>query len=140
MALPNAEVRIVDDEILVKGPCVMKGYFRNESATQEALSDGWLRTGDLGHFDRDGFLFISGRRKSVIVTPNGKNVYPEEVEGVLNQSEFVLESLVWGGPEEDPSLTEVQAIVVPDPEAFDRAFQSEGWDDDRIQVVIAEAV
>lgn len=140
LPLPNAEVRIVDDEILVKGPCVMKGYFRNESATQEALSDGWLRTGDLGHFDRDGFLFISGRRKSVIVTPNGKNVYPEEVEGVLNQSEFVLESLVWGGPEEDPSLTEVQAIVVPDPEAFDRAFQSEGWDDDRIQVVIAEAV
>lgn len=140
LALPNAEVRIDDDEILVKGPCAMKGYFRNEAATQEALNDGWLRTGDLGHFDRDGFLFISGRRKSVIVTPNGKNVYPEEIEAVLAQSEFVLESLVWGGPEEDPSLTEVQAIIVPDPEAFDRAFQNEGWDDDRVQAVIAEQV
>lgn len=140
LPLPNAEVRIEDEEILVKGPCVMQGYYRNEAATQEALDDGWLRTGDLGHFDRDGFLFISGRRKSVIVTPNGKNVYPEEVEAVLNQSEFVLESLVWGGPEEDPSLTEVQAIIVPDPEAFDRSFEAEGWDDERVFSVISEQV
>lgn len=140
LPLPNTEVRIDDDEIIVRGPCVMKGYFRNEAATHEAISDGWLRTGDLGYFDREGFLFISGRRKSVIVTPNGKNVYPEEVEGVLNQSEFILESLVWGGPEADPSLTEVQAIIVPDPEAFDRSFESEGWDDERVQSVMAEQV
>ena len=140
LPLPNAEVKIEQEEILVRGPCVMKGYYRNPSATQEALADGWLHTGDLGYFDRDGFLFISGRKKSVIVTPNGKNVYPEEVEAVLDQSEFVLESLVWGGPDEDPSLTEVQAIVVPDSEAFDRAFQVDGWDEERALEVISREV
>lgn len=138
--LPNAEVKIVDDEITVRGPGVMKGYFLNEAATRETLSDGWLCTGDLGRFDRDGFLYINGRRKSVIVTPNGKNVYPEEIEALLNRSPFVLESLVWGGPEEDPSETEVQAIIVPDPAGFDQHFGPAEYDTERMNEMISKTV
>jgi len=136
----GAEVRIEDEEILARGPGVMKGYYRNESATREAIRDGWLHTGDLGFFDRDGHLHISGRRKSVIVTPNGKNIYPEELETALNQSEFILESLVWGGPDPDPAQTEVQAIIVPDVEAFDRTFGSAGYDDDKLLEVVSAEV
>lgn len=139
-ALPHTEVRIVDDEIVVRGPSQMLGYYKNPAATKEALRDGWLYTGDLGYIDKDGFLFINGRRKSVIVTPNGKNVYPEEIEILLNESPFVLESLVWGGPEEDPSLTEVQAIIVPNSDAFDREFGAANYDDPKIMEVITEVV
>lgn len=138
--LPNAEVKIVDDEIAVRGPGVMKGYYLNEAATMETLRDGWLYTGDLGRFDDDGFLYISGRRKSVIVTPNGKNVYPEEIEALLNRNPFVLESLVWGGPEEDPSETEVQAIIVPDPAGFDQEFGPAEYDAEKMNEVISKAV
>lgn len=134
--LPHAEVRIVGDEITVRGPSVMMGYFRDEAATTAALRSGWLYTGDLGYLDADGLLYINGRKKSVIVTPNGKNVYPEEVESLLNESPFILESIVWGGPDADPARTEVQAILVPDREAFDREFGASGCDDDRIESVL----
>lgn len=140
LPLPGVTVKIVDGEIVVRGPNVMGGYYLNESATQEALKEGWLYTGDLGCFDQDGFLYISGRKKSVIVTPNGKNVYPEEIEAVLNQSPYILESLVWGGPEEDPSQVEVQAIVVPRTEIFDQDFGPRGYDEARIHQVIAAEV
>ncbi|UCF36034.1 MAG: long-chain fatty acid--CoA ligase [Acidobacteriota bacterium] len=140
LPLPNAEVKIVDDEIVVRGSSVMLGYYKNPAATEEALRDGWLYTGDLGYFDRDGFLHVNGRRKSVIVTPNGKNVYPEEIESILNQSPFVLESLVWGGPESDPSLTEVQAIIVPDTEHFDKVFGAASYDEEKILNVISQEV
>lgn len=141
LPLPGVEVRIEEDgEILVRGPNVMKGYYQNERATQETLRDGWLHTGDLGWFDEDGFLYIGGRKKSVIVTPNGKNVYPEEVESVLNQSPYVLESLVWGGPERDPTKVEVQAIIVPHRETFDAEFGQDSYDEDRIRETIAAEV
>jgi len=138
--LPETEVEIVDDEILVRGPGVMKGYFRNEAATEETILDGWLHTGDLGFFDKDGFLHISGRKKSVIVTPNGKNVYPEEIEYLLSQSPFVLESLVWGGPDEDPSKTEVQAIIVANTETFDKEFGPSAYDEDKINKIVSQEV
>jgi long-chain acyl-CoA synthetase len=138
--IPGVEVRIVDGEIQVRGPNVMQGYYRNEAATQEVLTEGWLRTGDLGYLDQDGFLFINGRRKSLIVTPNGKNVYPEEIEAILNESPHILESLVWGGPEIEPSLVEVQAIVVPDFEAFDRQFGAADYRDDQVYDSIAAEV
>ncbi len=136
--IPGVEIKFVNGEIVVRGANVMKGYYLNPAATDEALRDGWLNTGDLGHLDDDGFLFISGRKKSLIVTPNGKNVYPEEVENVLNESPFILESLVWGGPETDPAKVEVQAIIVYDSEAFDQQFGASQYDRAAVNAVISE--
>lgn len=101
-AIPNVEVKIDnpdpkngEGEILVKGPNVMRGYYKDPEKTKEVLTeDGWFRTGDLGLLDKDGYLFIKGRSKNVIIGSNGKNVYPEEIESLLNELDFVLESLV----------------------------------------------
>ncbi|GHV15101.1 long-chain-fatty-acid--CoA ligase [Bacteroidia bacterium] len=82
-------------EIMVKGQNVMLGYFKNEEATKHIIDDaGWLRTGDLGVMDRDGFLFIKGRSKTMILGPSGQNIYPEEIEGFYNNSPYVGESLI----------------------------------------------
>ncbi|MBI4446403.1 MAG: AMP-binding protein [Acidobacteria bacterium] len=140
IALPGVEIKIVDGEILVRGPNIMKGYYRNELATREALQEGWLYTGDLGFVDGKGFLHITGRKKSVIVTPNGKNVYPEEVEYALNQSPYILESVVWGGPEEEPAKVEVQAIVVPRIEVFDRQFGPRGYDEEKVRCILESEI
>lgn len=126
LPLPGTEIRILDGEICVKGPVVMLGYYQNPEATAEVIRDGWLHTGDLGYLDEDGFLFIQGRKKAVIVTANGKNIYPEEVEAQLNQSPFILESLVWEGPESDKYCEEVHAIIVPDIEHFDEHLSRRG--------------
>ena len=140
LPLPGVEVKLIDSEILVRGPSVMKGYYLNEAATREALENGWLHTGDLGYFDQEGFLYINGRKKSVIVTPGGKNVYPEEVESLLNQSPYILESLVWGGPEDEPSKVLIQAIIVPDPERFDSEFGPDRYDDTAVHELIGAEV
>ena len=140
LPLPGLEVKIIDDEILVRGPSVMRGYYLNDVATGETLMEDWLHTGDLGFLDEDGFLYISGRRKSLIVTANGKNIYPEEIEALLNESPYILESLVWGGPEEDPSKTEVQAVIVPFREAFDKEFGPVQYDEKNIYEVISKEV
>jgi len=85
-----------EGEILVKSPNVMKGYYKDKERTAEVLSkDGWFRTGDLGVFDDDGYLYIKGRSKNVILGPSGENIYPEEIEAVINETEYVLESLVF---------------------------------------------
>jgi long-chain acyl-CoA synthetase len=105
-------------EILVRGPNVMQGYYRNPLATEEALAGGWYRTGDLGRLDRDGFLFICGRVKNLIVTPNGKNVYPEEVECELLKSSFIAEAMVYGH-KIDAVSEEVHAVIFPNQEALD---------------------
>jgi long-chain acyl-CoA synthetase len=120
LPLPSVEVRIAQDgEILARGPNVMLGYYNNPEATHAALEDGWLHTGDLGYFDEDGFLYVRGRKKAVIVTPGGKKVYPEEVEAEIVRSPYILECLVWGGNEsESDRKHEVHAIVVPNIEYF----------------------
>jgi long-chain acyl-CoA synthetase len=83
-------------EIIVRGPSVMKGYYNDEERTAEVLTpDGWFHTGDLGNFDKDNYLYIQGRLKNVIVGPSGENIYPEEIESIINRSEDVLESLVY---------------------------------------------
>ncbi len=120
LPLPSVEVRIAEDgEILARGPNVMAGYYNNPDATRAALEDGWLHTGDLGYFDEDGFLYVRGRKKAVIVTPGGKKVYPEEVEAEIVRSPYIHECLVWGGSEcETDRKHEVHAIVVPNIEYF----------------------
>lgn len=83
-------------EIIVRGPSVMKGYYNDPERTAEVLTpDGWFHTGDLGKFDRDGYLFIQGRLKNVIIGPSGENIYPESIESIINRSDEVLESLVY---------------------------------------------
>lgn len=107
-------------EICVRGPIVMKGYYKNPKATKEVIDkDGWLHTGDIGKLE-NGYLFVTGRIKNIIVTPGGKNVYPEEIEELINESDFVLESLVIGIPESQHSKGEnIYAYVVPNYEFFD---------------------
>ena len=107
-AFPSLEVKLEDvneegiGELLVKGPSVMLGYYNNEEETKATLEpDGWLHTGDLARIDKDGFIFISGRKKFVIVLKNGKNIYPEELETLVNKIEGVKESFVYGMPEDD---------------------------------------
>ncbi len=117
--LPSVSIRILDPssagegEIEVKGPMVMKGYYNNQSATAAAIRDGWFRTGDIGRIDGDGYLFITGRSKEVIVLSSGKNIYPEEVEKVYGESALIKEICVLGLGGE--GLTEsLQAVIVPD--------------------------
>lgn len=102
LPLPGTEVKIYNPdekgigEIICRGPSVMLGYYRDDDATREALKNDWLHTGDYGYFDQDGFLYVSGRKKSVIITKNGKNIFPEEVEFYLTESEYIEEALVHG--------------------------------------------
>ncbi|MFA6540664.1 MAG: AMP-binding protein, partial [Bacteroidota bacterium] len=102
-ALPEASLRILrpdpstgEGEIIVKGPMVMKGYYKDDERTRLSFTDdGWFKTGDLGVFTPDGYLYIKGRLKNMILGPNGKNIYPEEIESVINEFDIVLESVVY---------------------------------------------
>jgi long-chain acyl-CoA synthetase len=117
-SLPGVEIRIADanasgvGEVIARGPNVMLGYFGNEEATREALVDRWLYTGDLGRLDEDGNLYLVGRSKDIIVDTNGKNVYPDEVEEVYQESPYVKELSVVGFP--DGIGEKVACLVVPD--------------------------
>lgn len=108
-------------EVMVYGPNIMKGYYKNPKATKEVIDkDGWLYTGDIGKIDSEGYLYITGRKKNIIVTPGGKNVYPEEIEDMLNSSPFILESLVIGVHESEHSKGEnIYAYIVPNYEYID---------------------
>lgn len=117
--LSNLQIRIFEPdetgvgEILVKGDSVMAGYLNNPGKTAEVLRDGWFHTGDLGHF-RKGHLWITGRKKNVIVSAAGKNIYPEELEERLLASPYVLEAVVFGRKKEARQGEEIRAIIVPD--------------------------
>lgn len=109
---PSVEVKIYNPdksgvgELLAKGNSVMIGYYNNEEANEEVFTeDGWFRTGDLARIDKNGYLYISGRKKFVIVLKNGKNVYPEEIESLLEKSELVKECMVFGMPARDGDVT-----------------------------------
>lgn len=124
LPLPGVEV-VIDNpnsegigELLVKGPNVMLGYFKNKAATDACIKSGWFHTGDLGYVDKEGFYHITGRSKNVIVTKNGKNIFPEEVETYINESPFVLESMVWGKYDEGSGETFVNAQIVPNFDAI----------------------
>ena len=122
--LPDVEVKIHDantdgvGEIWAKGPNIMLGYYNNQAATNEVITDGWYHTGDLGCLEEDGYLRICGRLKNLIVTANGKNVYPEEIENEMLNSPFVAEIMVYGHKVDETS-EEVYAMIYPDQDALD---------------------
>ena len=115
--LDGQEVRIADDgEVLTRGPNVTRGYWQNEAATQASFEDGWYKTGDLGFLDDDGFLFLKGRKKDLIVLANGQNVYPEDIETALGKQPGVREGVVLAIPSGDSSV-EVHAALLLDDDA-----------------------
>jgi long-chain acyl-CoA synthetase len=121
LALPSLEVKIENPdqegvgEITVKGPSVMMGYYENEEETKKALKDGWFSTGDFGYIDEEGFIYITGRKKDIIVLKNGKNVYPQEIEFLINKIPYVVESLVYSR-DKDTTDTMLCAKIVYDAE------------------------
>ena len=127
LVLDNLECRIDEPdkggigEITVKGPSVMLGYYNNEKATKEVLKDGWFSTGDYGYLDDDGFLYITGRKKDVIVLRNGENVYPQEIEFLINKLPYVKESLVYQR-EQSKTDTMLCAKIVYDVDLIKEAF------------------
>lgn len=145
--LPGVEVKIVpadggapgEGEIVTRGPNVMRGYFRNPTATAEVLSEGWFHTGDLGYFDRDGYLFISGRIKNLIVTGGGKKVQPEEVEELFERSAYIKELCVLGRPASGglkAGTDEVFAVIVPSEDGFKAAGKP--FDEPAIRAVLEQ--
>lgn len=123
LPIPNVEFKINNPnyegvgEILVKGPNVMLGYYNMPEETKKVLKDGWFYTGDIGKVDENGFLYITGRCKSVIITKNGKNIYPEEIETMLNENPLISESLVLGVQNESNDEVYVNAQIFPNIEA-----------------------
>lgn len=115
--LPGIEVDIVDKdengigEVIAKGPNIMLGYYEDPERTAEAIKDGWFHTGDLGYFDKDGTIFLTGRKKDMIVLKNGKKIFPEEIEVILNRLDIVEESFVFGMPKADGDLKLTAKIV-----------------------------
>jgi len=120
-------------EIVVKGPNVMLGYYEDEEATNAVIKDGWFYTGDLGKMDKDGVIYITGRKKNVIVLKNGKNVYPEEIEAVINDLPFVDESIVYGTPKGEDDLI-ISTNVVYNEDYF------AGKDADEIEKTVRAAI
>ncbi len=120
-AMPGVEVKINNPdedgigELYARGPNIMKGYLDDEEANKEVFVDGWFNTGDLARIDKDGYIFLTGRKKNVIVLKNGKNIYPEEIEGLIDKIPYVVENVVMG--EEEGDDYRLVAHVVYDPEA-----------------------
>ena len=106
--MPNCEAKVVDEELWVRGSSVMQGYYKMPEETAQTLEDGWLKTGDLGYVDEDGFVFLTGRKKNLIITPNGENVSPEEIENKLSANRLVQEIIV------RESEGSIEAEIFPD--------------------------
>ena len=123
LALANLNLKIENPdnegvgEITVKGPSVMLGYYKNPEETKKVLKDGWFSTGDYGYKDKDGFVYITGRKKDIIVLKNGKNVYPQEIEFLINKIPYVAESLVYSR-DKDTTDTMLCAKIVYDKDAI----------------------
>ncbi len=129
-----------EGEILVKGPNVMLGYYNDEEATKKVFKNGWFYTGDLGRIDEDGWLYITGRCKTVIVTKNGKNIYPEELEHYLNTNPLIAESLVTGLNYENDDETYVNAQILPNIDAIKEYLKVSVPQKAEIMAVISDIV
>ena len=143
LALPSLNVKIDkpdengEGEILVKGPSVMIGYYNNEEENKKAFSDGWFRTGDYGYIKEDGFIYVTGRKKDIIVLKNGKNIYPQELEFLINKIPYVIESLVYQR-EKDKTDTMLCAKIVYDKDLLKNDLGEK--DEDEIEKFIWEKI
>ena len=142
---PGVEIKIAEDgEILARGPNIFRGYYKNQDATSETIVDGWLHTGDIGRLDEDGFLYITGRKKDIIITAGGKNITPANLENGLKQNQFISQAVVHG--DRRPFLT---ALITLDPEAIVPWAQHQGIEDtdmgslaqnEKVRALVQEAV
>ena len=145
MPIPNVEYKIDNPndegigEIIVKGTNVMLGYYENEEATKKVLKDGWFHTGDLGYIDDEEFLYISGRSKNMILTKNGENIYPEEIENILNDNDLIEESLVIGTSNGKDDV-QVKAKIFPNLEAIKEYLGNKFPTKEEISKILNEAV
>ena len=143
--LPHIQARIDDandegmGELVVKGPNVMLGYYNDKKATEEVMEDGWFHTGDLAKIDEDGYIFICGRKKSVIVLKNGKNIFPEEMEALVNKIEGVKESFIFGKQQsDDKEDIKINVKIIFDREIMKEAYKVET--DEEIYKVLADKI
>ena len=134
--IPHVQARIDEadedgvGELVVKGPNIMLGYYNDKKATESVMEDGWFHTGDLAKIDEDGYIFICGRRKSVIVLKNGKNIYPEEMEGLVNKIEGVKESFIFGKQQtDDKDNIKIHVKIVFDKDIMKEAYKVESTED-----------
>ncbi len=145
MPIPNVEYKIDNPneegigEIIVKGPNVMLGYYKNKEATDKVLKDGWFYTGDLGYIDEEKFLYISGRSKNMILTKNGENIYPEEIENILNDNNLIEESLVIGTSNGKDDV-QVKAKIFPNLEAIKEYLGSKIPTKEEVSKILSEVV
>ena len=130
--VPSDEVKLLDvnkdgiGELAVKGPNVMLEYYENKEATEKVLKEGWFQTGDLARIDEEGYIFICGRKKSVIVLKNGKNIFPEEMETLINKEDGVEESFIFGKPiSKDPNDIKIFVKIVYNKEGFEGKAETE---------------
>lgn len=144
-ALPHVQAKLEDvdaegmGELVVKGPNIMIEYYGNEEATKESLKDGWFYTGDLAKIDEDGYIFICGRKKSVIVLKNGKNIFPEEMETLVNKIEGVKESFIFGKQQsDDKEDIKINVKIIFDREIMKEAYKVET--DEEIHKVLADKI
>ena len=146
LPIPNVEYKIKNPneegvgEIIVKGPNVMLGYYNMPEETEKVLKEGWFYTGDLGKIDENGFLYITGRCKSVIVTKNGKNIYPEELESYLSESPLISEALVLGVQKENNDETYVNAQIFPNVEAITEYLKGAVPTKEEIKKIMSDVV
>ena len=142
LPMPGVEIRIDNPneegigEIVAKGPNVMLGYYEDEEETKKVIKDGWFYTGDLAYRDEEGFIFITGRKKNVIVLKNGKNVYPEELETLINNLPYVSECMVYGKEKNDDFI--VSAKIVYNKEYIEEKYP--GKTNEEIQKIIWEDI
>lgn len=131
-----------EGEIKIKGPIVMKGYYNNQKATDEVIRDGWFYTGDIGYVDNEGYYYISGRKKAIIVTEAGKNVYPEEIEEKLVESESIEEALVLPMINKKTGREEVGAIIYPNPLLIEKFLKnmSDSESEEKLDIIIRKEI
>jgi long-chain acyl-CoA synthetase len=135
-AFEGCEIKIADDgEILVRGPNIFQGYYKNEEATRETLEDGWLHTGDIGELDADGYLSITGRKKDIIITAGGKNITPANLEAEIKQSPYVSQCVVIG--DRRPFLI---ALITLDMEECAKLAEERGWPADSAELARHEGM
>ncbi len=148
LTVKDTDIRILNadaqgiGEIIVKSPSLMKGYFKNPEATAAMFTeDGYLKTGDLGFFDKKGFLYINGRSKNLIVSPGGKNIFPEEIEAYFSEIPIIAEILIRGRKIDSKNAgEEVEAVCFPDFEALEELHPHRQWDKDSLQPLIQQEI